>query len=281
MSAFWKRKSPSDDIAEQLDAMHDKRRQNEALNQDPTYNENYAADTGYYTSNERVRTVESDIGGQAFEKLERTTKLSKLLDTLGRFYLLWALIIPRPATLLVVIGVVLGIVGTLVYIKNSSIAARVAGEGNGAHGIGFSMYGPAAGLLLVVMRNYRFFYTTGLWIAVAAVGLVLSALVLLLSRGYVKKKSMIFLIPLVMLVFSYGAIIGTNCALDPNEPQEQVARVNYKSVSDGNYALDVTLEGGEKKVTVYVEELFYNTTRINDKVVLYLQPGLWGIEWVL
>ncbi|HTR31425.1 MAG TPA: hypothetical protein VMH27_19265 [Puia sp.] len=84
-------------------------------------------------------------------------------------------------------------------------------------------------------------------------------------------------------VYSYGALIFSNCAYDHNRAAISRVAVDGKHYSSGkntSYYLELSawgnmVDGNRVKVT----RSFYREMRIGDSVNVYLHPGKWGIPW--
>ncbi len=223
----------------------------------------------------------SQSAEQEPEKVRKAFKLCNALNGVSVLYVFWALFFPKPIELVVAAGVLLPLIGYGILIKYREIVKFDKKRGDNSPSVANAVIAPSSALFLVALLRYRVIYTSSIFFAVLILTIVMSALLLMLSKTHVRQKSVLFLIPLFILAYSYGAVITTNCAFDFKDPQEKLAYVNERKIDDSQYTLTVTLAGGSKTVTVYVDESFYNTTRVNDKVILYIKPGLWGLEWVL
>ena len=84
-------------------------------------------------------------------------------------------------------------------------------------------------------------------------------------------------------VYSFTALIFSNCAYDRNQPEVLRVAVDGKHTSSGkttSYFIKLSPWGRfSNGNNVKVSRSYYRVVNIGDSVTVYLHPGKWGIQW--
>lgn len=146
-----------------------------------------------------------------------------------------------------------------------------------------SAFGSTFALLLRTLLDYNILkWSNLLIISLAALG-VCTAVLLILTKEWRKKKLAAVYIMLILALYLPGAVGQINCTFDMSEPREQMTTVEDLSVSTSSkspdsYYVHVTLrDGTQVQLQTYKEH--YDSLRKGDIVGVYVFDGTLGIPY--
>ena len=236
---------------------------------------------------DQKRKLNEDVDAE-FENQDKMTKsrirkISAILNTAGTVVGLWLIFYPRPLRLAVCVGIILPIFGLLFYAFHEKLVSFDEGKYSSVPSVITSIVMPALALTIIGLVGFNIIYNGKLWIAVIFATIIISVMVLLKTRKRKKEKSVIFILPIIVFVYCYGAIITSNCLFDYNEPTfysvEALEKEHNVGSNTSEYALIIAGWNEKDTVKVSVTERIYNATDIGQNVRIAAFQGLWGIEW--
>jgi len=127
-----------------------------------------------------------------------------------------------------------------------------------------------------------------LWVYVSVLALLLCGLMLVVTPEFVHRTAMdianVFAFLFIFFIFSFGAIVITNCTLDPNAPKKLITTIADKHIADGknstNYYIKLNPVGEFTDEKFQVKEGYYEKVQVNDSITLNVRSGLWGLRWI-
>lgn len=220
-------------------------------------------------------------------RLQQARNIAKYATAAASFFVLWVVMAPRPFNLLMLIllAVPLAAVGLTWYYK-------------GLLRLYFSKSKPYPSLIMAVifadvaafmaiLHYHIYLYEQPLWTLLLAVTAAVTLVwVMACSRAAAGEKNSFVLylgLLLIAAVYSYNALLFTNCAYDKNKPETWTVGVDGKHRSSGKYTtywIDLTPWGRfTDGMDVKVSDAFYHSVSSGDSVTIELHPGKWGIPW--
>jgi hypothetical protein len=144
-----------------------------------------------------------------------------------------------------------------------------------------------AGALRALLGYHLYGFQQHAWLLLIPAAILLLLVSLAAARalltGDQKRSGTITAILVFALLYSYGALIHTNCYFDGSPAQVWPVKVTHKRISHGkstSYYVEVTPWGKYTDAKeVDVSESFYYTVENGDSIQAVLQPGKWGIPW--
>ncbi|WP_299988634.1 hypothetical protein [uncultured Pontibacter sp.] len=229
--------------------------------------------------------------GRTVEEREATfnaaRKKAKVLNWTGGLACAWALFWPEPYEYAILTAIAIPLI-TLITIKFSDGLFRLNENKESTYpSVSLAMFAPSFALGLRGLLDFNIFEYSNVWILMSILSGILFAIFFYRNqefnfrraKGYVATSS----IAIVLLCYSYGAVIMLNCFYDTSESQQYTATVVNKRISTGkntSYYLELTKWGNQvKNDEVSVTEEFYNQFENGDEVTVYFQKGQFDIPW--
>jgi len=233
----------------------------------------------------RIEDIDAEFESQDQETKSRIRRISGFLSASGMITGLWLMFYPRPVHLAICVGTALPILGLVFYASNEKMASFDEGQYSSIPSITISIAMPSLALTLVALIGVDIIYNWKVWTTVISATVIVSTMVLLKTRKRNKEKFAIYLLPIFIFAYFYGAIVTTNRFYDYHEPTINYVETLDKKHSEGSNTSEyvLTIAGWNEKdsVKVSVSESTYNATEIGQKVQVDSYPGLWGLEWFI
>jgi hypothetical protein len=235
-----------------------------------------------------LKNDEFGISLQAREfKLNEARKIAKYINYTGGLTCVWLWFYPRPYLLSLSVGMIIPALAFIsLYAYRGLI--RFDEKKNSAHpSIIYGFVLPSAGLLIRAVMDYEILEFKSLWIAVSISTITLTLLFIIGTRE-IKFKTFIdyfttFSLAAIILCYSFGAYVISNCLLDKSEAEIFKSEVTDKEISSGkstSYYLTLKPWGPRtetERVSVTKDE--YEATVKGDTVDIYLRRGLLKTPW--
>ncbi len=140
---------------------------------------------------------------------------------------------------------------------------------------------PCTAMLLRSNMDHNIIDWTPVWYDTLGLAVILTALFLLYSKEYKKRRSIAFAAALFILFYSYCAVVQVNCAFDQGEPARLAAvvekmNVSHSSRSPDRYHVHVLMENETRDLTVGKKT--YGQIAVGDVVDVEVRPGVLGIR---
>ncbi|HTI11415.1 MAG TPA: hypothetical protein VL832_22735 [Puia sp.] len=142
-------------------------------------------------------------------------------------------------------------------------------------------------LLLRAMLDFDLYDHKMIWLPVISLAGILSFLCFMVCRkalteGQNKMTAPVFMF-IVSFIYTYGALVMTNCYHDRSVSQVFRVEIKDKSIHTGKtttYYLRLAPWGRfPEEEDVSVPKRLYEATQTGDKVYVYLKKGTWNIPW--
>ncbi len=142
---------------------------------------------------------------------------------------------------------------------------------------------PSLALLLRTIHDFTVLDWVSLVIWSAAILGAALVLLLTLAKKAARRKTAIFLIAFVLLIYSPCAVLQINGLYDSSEPVVYTSTLLEKDISESrsstSYEFTVTLQNGAEK-DVEVTKEYYNQCEPGQTVTVVEQSGLLGVDYV-
>lgn len=238
---------------------------------------------------ERILTDnEFGINQQTREfRLDEARRVAKYINIVGGATGIWLWFYSQPYLICVSIGMIVpGIALASLYFYRGLI--RFDEKKNSAHpSIIYGFIAPCAGLLIRAIMDYEILEYRNLWINVCIISLVLTGLIVLWTKEIKFKKVIdyitFFSLGGMILCYSFGTFVLSNCLFDKSEPEIFNSEVTDKEISSRKstiYYLTLKPWGPRtetEKVSVTKDE--YEATDKGDTVSIYLRHGFFNTPW--
>lgn len=143
--------------------------------------------------------------------------------------------------------------------------------------------------LIVVFGSYGIYeWDKKVWILLAVVSVLVFLVWAVACRAAIAEEKDLFgtsaALMVAVVLYSFSALIFTNCNYDQSTPQIWRVAVNSKHVSYSRYSTKYDLSLSPwgrftKGESVQVPSSFYYGVARGDSVSVYLRAGEWGIPW--
>jgi hypothetical protein len=220
-------------------------------------------------------------------RLNKARRVAKYINIVGGATGIWLWFYPQPYSICVSVGMIVpGIALASLYFYRGLI--RFDEKRNSAHpSIIYGFIAPSAGLLIRAIMDYEILEYKNIWINVGIISLILTGLLVLWTKEIKFKKVIdyVTVLPLagMILCYSFGTFVVSNCLFDKSEPEIFNSEVTDKEISTGKstiYYLTLSPWGPRaetEKVSVTKDE--YEATDKGDTVSIYLRHGLLNTPW--
>jgi len=142
-----------------------------------------------------------------------------------------------------------------------------------------ALLGSTIGILFIAVNRYQVIHSSMLWTIIIATAVALSAIVLFSSRESGVKRSVLIMLITCTVLFSYGAVIVTNCALDFTDSERMPAIIERKTESSSSLFVRYE-DGSDDTFQVGTVESDFENTKVGDRILLCTKPGFLGFRWV-
>jgi uncharacterized membrane protein len=220
-------------------------------------------------------------------RLNESRSVAKYINIVGGVTGIWLWFYPQPYLICVSVGMIVpGIALASLYFYRGLI--RFDERTNSAYpSIIYGFIAPSAGLLLRAIMDYEILEYKNLWINVCIISLTLTGLLVLWTKEIKFKKVIDYITILslagMILCYSFGTFVLSNCLFDKSKPEIFKSEVTDKEISSGKsttYYLTLKPWGPRtetEKVSVTKDE--YEATAKGAIVSIYLRHGLFNTPW--
>ncbi len=220
-------------------------------------------------------------------KLNEARTVAKYINIVGGLTCAWLWFYPRPYLFSISVGMVVPALAFVsVYLYRGLI--RFDERRNSAHpSIIYGFLLPSVGLLIRAIMDYEMLEYKSIWIAISISTIALTFLFILGTKEIKFQKFVDYVTTLslagMILCYSYGTYVTSNCLFDKSEPEIFKSEVTDKEISSGKsttYYLTLKPWGPRtetERVSVTKDE--YEVTAKGDTVDIYLRQGLLKTPW--
>lgn len=227
-----------------------------------------------------------DVGDNDKAVKFNKTRIRRIVLTLDGAALLlffWLILLPVPYEAAILLALAFPPAGLCLYARYGRAFSFSEGRATRPNALDIVLF-PSMGLFTRFLLDFNIVWSAGL----VAAALVLAAgaclFVFSMNREYRLKRWIAFVLPVILILYSLGGIVTTNCVFDASMPVKYPAVVVHKAVNESKYYTTYKLtlsqwgqQSGQSDANVPKE--LYAATEVNDTVYVYDMQGLWGIEW--
>lgn len=213
--------------------------------------------------------------------IKKVRKVVKVVNVMAFIAMLWAWLYPEPYEVVIIVNILFMVFAVFVSIRFKA-AVNVYSDKKEIPQL-FVLLWPTFGLVIRSMMDCNLLYTTGAWVCLGILAILMALFIYLNTNEYLKKKWLAVFLPLLCFGAVYGAVITTDYTFDFSQPKQYRTIIVDKRIDDGKTtSFHLTLEPwgdvkGQKDAIV--SESFYNRKQIGQSIYVYEMNGLWGIHW--
>lgn len=224
---------------------------------------------------------------QREESLKSAKRTVKFLNWAGGICAVWLFFFPYPYAFAMLSGMGIPLV-VLLLVKFYRGLIRVDEKPGTAYpSILAALMFPSLTLMCRALIDYEMYDYAKLWLYVSGVCFVLLFFFLVGQEEIrLKKRSSyitVLALTMLLLAYSFGATIFTNCHFDDSKPEVFLAQVLDKRISDSDitvYYLKLSPWGEQtESEEVSVDEDFYNSIDVGNHVNVLFRQGALDIPW--
>lgn len=233
---------------------------------------------------------DEDLGSSQDErllKLEKARKVCRIVNGGATLLMLWVIFKPEPYDLVILLAILYPLAVLVVLLLFKGFVRLDEKQKTAYSNLSTALVFPSLGLALRALSDFNLLSYTPVWIPMLIVTAVLSfAFITAMKRWLQKEEGRMLKICYIigfMAVYSYGAVILSNCLYDNATTTVYTSEVLDKHKTSGkrtSYYLTLRSWG-----PVYENEdtdvgaPFYNVVEKGDIVSVYLKKGRLGIPW--
>jgi len=221
-------------------------------------------------------------------RLKQARKMAAYGTVISPLLLLGVFIDSRPNNFLMVLSLAIPTAAVLLTGYYKGILRLYTSKSKPYPSLVYAAFIATGAAIFAVFSGYNIYVFDGAaWQLLLILSIVVTVVWAAISRTAATGEKNLFAIYAGMLllagVYSYSALLFSNCAYDHNREAIMRVAVDGKHSSSGkytNYYLDLSAWGhyGDGN-SVKVSYSFYRQMHAGDSVNVYLHPGKWGIPW--
>lgn len=223
-------------------------------------------------------------------KLYKVEQIVDRLTLIAGIVALWTFSWPYPYAAAIVASLVIPILVLVVFKTYGGKVQIDERDNNLSPTVFWAFLLPSIALFIRALTDYHIFDDRKIWGMVwpLAVGLMVIILVRQAEFKLRKRKDILSILAMTMLVFiySFGAVITSNYALDTSEAVAFKTQILHKnstsSYKSTTYYVELAPWGpqpGEKETQV--NRRLYDQMEVGDSVEILFLKGRWGIPWYI
>jgi hypothetical protein len=147
-------------------------------------------------------------------KREKARKTVKILNILVIICAIWTLFLPCLYELAFAINAAFPIVGLQLVLRYKGAIYFDKNKSGIRPSVGLIIIIPSTTMVLRALLDYNIIYSNIFWVYLAALSLFfigISVLLALKTKEYIRNKAVFVILPIHLLLYSYGIILHTNC----------------------------------------------------------------------
>ncbi len=218
------------------------------------------------------------------DALRRARKLARYLNGAAIVLLIWAIAIPEPYDLVLILTALLPLV-TLVLLRVSHGLLTLESKKTDVRpGVAYALIGPGTTLAMRALIDWHILDWAGFWIPFSLLaGALFSLAWFILPFPETGRLSQHIAVVFFSLLHSFGLVLFLNCAFDHTSPDLHHSTVQSRHISHGkhtSYYLTMRpwLDGVPVK-QVDVGSSVYNRHPEGSDVLIGVRPGTLAIRW--
>jgi hypothetical protein len=234
--------------------------------------------------------IDEELGSSKDErllKLEKARKACRIVNGGAMILTLWTIIKPEPYDLVISMAILYPIAVLVVLYSFKGLVRLDEKQKTAYPNLSTALVLPALGLALRALLDFNLLSYKTLWVPIIIVTAVLSFVFITVMKKFLQNEesrmSKIFYIIGFMAVYSYGAVIVSNCLYDNSITTVYTSEVLDKHTSGSkrtSYYLTLRAWGPvNENEDTDVGSQFYSVVEKGDIVSVYLKKGRLGIPW--
>lgn len=239
------------------------------------------ADMAAVLSDERLGSTEDERRGA----LRTATILAGILNATTGALIFWALIYPRPYSLVVALLATLPLLGVGLVVMSRGAVMLDTDRKSVRPTASYAIMAPAMVLALRALEDWHILGWSGFWLPFAVLSGILIGLLLVCSAADGRRKAAtLVILSAVFMAESYGLVLFLNCELDRTVPVIHRAVVLGRRMSSGrrhtSYYLTVgPWIDGRYSEQVSVPSSTYGWHQVGSTVLVGVRPGALSMPW--
>jgi hypothetical protein len=234
--------------------------------------------------------IDEELGGSKDErllKLEKARKVCRIVNGGATILMLWVMIKPEPYELVISIAILYPLLVLVVLYLFKGFIRLDEKQKTAYPNLSSALVLPALGLALRALLDFNLLSYKPIWIPIIIVTGILSFVFITVMKRFLEKEenrmSKVFYIIGFMAVYSYGAVVLSNCLYDNSTTIVYTSEVLDKHTSGSkhtSYYLTLRSWGPvNENEDTDVGSRFYIAVEKGDIVSVYLKKGRLGIPW--
>jgi len=224
------------------------------------------------------------------DKLQRSKKLVRALNTIALITGLATFIYPHFYNIQIILCCLIPVTGLIVYRTSKGLIKLDVKPESVYPGIFISFYIPSSALAIRALMDFNIYSYSNFWKTGIIVFLIVSFFTLSNDlKNYDYKKGITYLslfgLLLFPALFAYGSVLTSNFIFDREEAVTYKAEVLNKSISSGRttrYYIKTGEWGPQTETTeVSVSRAVYESREIGDSVTVYFNKGFFNIPYFI
>ncbi|WP_162944909.1 hypothetical protein [Flavisolibacter nicotianae] len=221
------------------------------------------------------------------EQLRKARLKAKALNWAGGLVAAWTWFLPQPYEVVIFLCILLPII-CLLLVKSSKGLIRMEEKKKSAYPSVFSgVLFPSLALCIRALMDFNLLQYGNVWKGTLMLAGLFMTVLLVRSKEFTfrsaKDYGLAFGITILVLAYSFGAVVTANCTWDNSTTSVYHAQVTGKHISSGKtttYYVSLTPWGPQtKEDDVSVSKALYNRLQAKDDVSVYFRQGWFGISW--
>ena len=241
-------------------------------------------ETGVLLENEQFGATAEDRQS----RLESAKWIDKCSTIIAFVLFFWALIYPKPYELLMILLLALPWIGVFVTWRFNGLLKLYKKKSSPYPSVVFLLVFSILGLAIRSLFGYHLYeFPKSIW-SLFLISTVLATIVVVGAcwkaiTGETRKTLILVCIVVLSGIYSFSALVFSNCYYDKSAPAVWRVEVLDKRISRGkstSYYLTLSPWGRfEEGKEVTVSKSFFGGVNVRDSVNVYLKKGKWDLRW--
>lgn len=220
-------------------------------------------------------------------RLKKAKHTCRILNILGGIVAVWVLFRPEPYDYSIVVCLAVPLIAIAVLKLSGGLISFIERKDSAFPSVFTAAFYPAMAIIARALLDFEIEKMDNGWLLILGISVTLLKIVTTGNTNpeFKKKNKLPSIIGLflILLAYTYGAVIILNCLYDSSAPKHNTATVVSKRISGGKsttYYLELTPwknEKGHKEVSV--SKSLYQQTEENDTVNVYFKKGALNMPW--
>jgi len=227
----------------------------------------------------------SDCSAETYNKLKKAHLTAKLLNYISVAIVVWICKFPKPYEYVLIASLAMPIVGIIV-IRYWKGLIKIELKRNSINPNLLPVFLPGIIYACRVKFDFCINEYSNVWLLVGILTLAFSTFFLVNKRFLEIDNTYQGMLRILIFsfVYSYGAVIGINCAFDKSKPEIFKSVVHYKRVNNvgvKSYEIEVSSWKKDSKIQkLSIDKALYDQLPVGGNVSIYVFKGIFNIPWV-